>query len=83
MKAYELRYSKQAVKFLLKQPKNQQERLYRAIQKLPNEGDIKAMAGRSNIFRLRVGDYRVIYEVADKVKIIYILTVGNRGDAYK
>ena len=74
---------KPALKFLAKQPKPQQERLLRAIYKLPNEGDIKRMAGTDGLYRLRVGDYRVLYTVEDTRLIVYVLQIGNRGDVYK
>ena len=38
-----------------------QERLLRAINKLPNEGDIKHLTGYDNLYRLRVGGYRVLF----------------------
>jgi mRNA interferase RelE/StbE len=39
------------------------------------------LAGRSE-FRLRVGDYRVIYEFDRERNILYLVTVGNRRDVY-
>ena len=74
---------KPAMKFLTKQPKQQQERLLRAIYKLPDEGDIKAMAGYAGVYRLRVGDYRVLYTIENERLIIRVLQIGNRGDVYK
>ena len=74
---------KPALKFLAKQPKPQQERLLRAIYKLPNEGDIKRMAGTDGLYRLRVGDYRILYTVEDTRLVVCVLQIGNRGDIYK
>ena len=34
-------------------------------------------------YRLRVGDYRVIYEVNDTTRVIYVLRIRHRGDAYR
>lgn len=80
---YKIEIAKPAQKFIAKQPKSQQIRLLQAIQKLPLEGDIKKLAGRTNQYRLRVGDYRIIYEVHDDVLIVRVLNAGNRGDIYK
>ena len=44
-------------------------------------GDIKKLQGYSNLYRLRIGDYRVIYEVWDEG--IVIDAVLPRGEAYK
>ncbi len=80
---YKIEIDKRAVKFILKQPKPQRERLFRAISILPLSGDIKAMQGHPGYFRLRVGDYRVIYTVDNNVLIVRVIEVGNRGDIYK
>ena len=37
----------------------------------------------SNLFRLRVGDYRILYTIDEAVKIISIENIDNRGDIYK
>lgn len=80
---YRIEFEKKAVKFISKQPKLQKERLFKAIYKLPESGDIKAMRGENGFFRLRVGDYRVIYTVNDNILTVRIVAVGNRGDIYK
>lgn len=79
---YEIKIDKLALKFIRKQPKDQIERLLRAIYALPN-GDIKQMKGYVSRYRLRVGDYRIIYSVESNKLYIYVLAVGNRGDVYK
>lgn len=74
---------KPAQKFILKQPKNQQERLLNAICLLPEIGDVKAMQGHKNLYRLRVGSYRIIYTADNDILTVYVLEIGNRGDVYK
>ncbi len=54
-----------------------------AIYKLPEIGDIKPMAGYTNLYRLRMGAYRVIYTIENDILIVRVLTIGNRGDVYK
>ena len=80
---YRIEIDKRAVKFIAKQPKPQRERLLRAIYRLPFMGDIKTMQGYEGFYRLRVGDYRVIYTVNDDVLLVRVIEVGNRGDVYK
>ena len=80
---YKIEFDKRAIKFISKQPKPQRERLFKAISILPLSGDIKAMQGHPGYFRLRVGDYRVIYTVDNNVLIVRVIEVGNRGDIYK
>lgn len=80
---YRIVIEKPAMKFLQKQPQAQRERLLRAIQSLPDNGDIKPMSGHENLYRLRVGSYRVIYTIEGDLLIVRVLTIGNRGDVYK
>ena len=80
---YRIVIEKPAMKFLQKQPQAQRERLLRAIQGLPDNGDIKPMSGHENLYRLRVGSYRVIYTIEGDLIIVRVLTIGNRGDVYK
>lgn len=80
---YRIDFDKRAVKFIAKQPKPQRERIFKAIYKLPDIGDIKAMQGYQNTFRLRVGDYRILYTVDNDVLVIRVIEIGNRGDIYK
>lgn len=81
--SYKIVIEKPAMKFLQKQPPAQRERLLRAIQGLPDVGDIKPLSGHENLYRLRVGTYRVIYSIEGVLLIIRVLTIGNRGDVYK
>jgi mRNA interferase RelE/StbE len=83
MTVYRIELMKPARKFIERQPRRQQERLLRAIYKLPHEGDIKPLAGHENVYRLRVGDYRVIFSIHDEVLTVEVMTIGNRGDVYK
>ncbi|MCL2630760.1 MAG: type II toxin-antitoxin system RelE/ParE family toxin [Firmicutes bacterium] len=58
-------------------------RIKKSVAKLasePPEGDIKRMSGLSG-YRLRVGDYRILFSVENKT--IYIHEVGPRGQIYK
>jgi mRNA interferase RelE/StbE len=43
----------------------------------------KKLKGKANIWRLRFGDYRIIYLPPDKSGKITILSIANRADAYK
>ncbi len=43
----------------------------------------KKLKGATNSYRLRVGDYRILYNVEDKIKIITIYRVRHRKDVYR
>ncbi len=77
---FQIVYSKKAIKFLKKQDAQTKKRLVTAIGRLPLEGDIKKLQG-ANGYRLRVGDFRVLFDVNGI--IIDIIEIGNRGQIYK
>ena len=48
----------------------------------PRPVDVKKLKGR-DAWRIRVGDYRVIYEIHDRVLQIIVITAGHRGEIYR
>ena len=74
----DIRYSKQAEKFLKRQDVVTRKRIRNAIQELPSV-DVKKLQGR-NGYRLRVGDYRVIFDNVGNV--VYVERIHNRGQVY-
>ena len=48
----------------------------------PRPPDAKKMAGGENLWRIRVGDFRVLYQIRDPAKQIWIVRVGNRREVY-
>lgn len=83
---YEINIRKKAMKFIQKQEMKQQRRIITAIYKLPSEGDVKKMQGEDNLYRLRVGDYRVLFEMLPQNKTLILIDVtnaDNRGQVYK
>ncbi|MCH5138547.1 type II toxin-antitoxin system RelE/ParE family toxin [Clostridiaceae bacterium UIB06] len=79
---YNVKLTKKAEKYIKKQDKDTQKRLIKAIVELP-EGDIKKLKGMDELYRLRVGDFRVIFEKKDTELIIIVVDIGNRGQIYK
>ncbi len=56
--------------------------LARKIRLLPEENrNIKKLSGYRDIFRIRVGDYRIVYKKSPSQ--IYIILIGHRKDIYK
>ncbi|MFD4277315.1 type II toxin-antitoxin system RelE/ParE family toxin [Streptomyces cyaneofuscatus] len=47
------------------------------------DADIKKLTGPSGLYRLRVGSYRVAYQVEDGELIIVVVKVGDRRDVYR
>ncbi len=80
---YSIKLEKSAEKFIRKQPKNVQQKLYNAIKQLPDGKDIKKLKGFSNKYRLRVNDFRIIYDKYDDTYVIDVIDIDNRGQVYK
>ena len=76
----QIEYSREAIKHIKTLDKPAKQRIKLAIEKLPS-GDIKKLVGYENDYRLRVGDYRVLFSRNDD--IIIIKDILPRGEAYK
>ena len=80
---YKIEINKPSYKFILKQDKTQQTRILNALNRLPDSGDIKPLQGSNGMYRLRVGDYRILYTVDHDVLTVYFIEIGNRVQIYK
>ena len=80
---YKIIIKKKAKKFIDKLPKNERSRIAKAIEALPNGEDIKKLKGYSDLLRLRVGNYRIIYTVDHGELVVIVVDAGNRGQIYK
>jgi mRNA interferase RelE/StbE len=54
----------------------------RALAMDPRPSGCKKLSGRP-AWRIRIGDYRVIYEIHDQELVIVVVTLGNRKDVYR
>ncbi|MGN0605826.1 MAG: type II toxin-antitoxin system RelE/ParE family toxin [Oscillospiraceae bacterium] len=75
----EIKLSKSFQKSFKTLDKPTKQRVKNSIEKLPL-GDIKRLQGYSAMYRLRIGNYRVIFEMNND--IIYIKDILPRGQAY-
>ena len=83
--AYALSFSKQALKELTKINEPFYANLKQSITDLtenPRPMGYKKLKGRDG-FRIRVGNYRVIYSILDEELIVEIITIGHREDVYE
>ena len=86
---YKLLIEERAVEELKSLPPKIQERVKKKIRSVlkenpfpRGEGDIKRIQG-SKFWRLRIGDYRVFYDVDREENTVYILSVRHRSKAYR
>jgi mRNA interferase RelE/StbE len=69
------------LKALRRLGRRDQERISAAIGALP-KGDVKLLRGAERLWRLRVGEWRVIFDRLDTERVIDVLAVRPRGRAY-
>ena len=81
----DVQYSRKALKFINAADRITQQRIKEGVDgllEIPPKGDIKVMQGQPvGTYRLRVGKYRIVYEVISDT--LRILNIGSRGDIYK
>lgn len=83
---FRIDYKKAARKELKKLDQSARERIGAAIDALglePHPPGSRKTVGSEALFRIRVGDYRVIYEVQNEILTIFIIRIGHRKDIYR
>lgn len=53
------------------------------LAKNPRPKNAKKLINQKNLFRVRSGDYRIIYQIKDSVLLILVVKIGHRKDIYK
>ena len=83
---WELILTRQAEKVLHRLPRDLLRRMDRAILGLANDprppGCVK-LAGYDNLWRVRVGDWRIIYAIEAERLVIVVVDISPRGSAYR
>lgn len=86
MASYRIEYAKGVDKDLRSIPIKIANRIAKAIDKLALEPQPSAsvkLVGFESEYRIRVSDYRVIYQIHDSVLIVLVIEVGHRKDIYR
>lgn len=84
--AYTVKLSNRAKRDLATLSPELQTRIVTALRTLevkPRLPGMKKLRGEENAYRLRVGDYRIIYEVHDKVLLVLVVKIGHRRGVYR
>ena len=79
--AWEVRVDRDVVKQLQKIPQKDAKRILSMIAELatnPYAGDVRKMQGEEDVWRRRVGAYRIFYEVLSEKKAVYVYQVERR-----
>ena len=85
MNKYTINFKKSALKELQKLPNKEVIRITNFIASLsddPRPTGCKKLKGYEDLWRVRSGNYRVIYSIKDQILVVEILEIVNRRDAY-
>ncbi len=83
---YGIRYTESAARFLKSLPPKLQARIIGKINALaedPYPPGKRKLRGEEHAYRVRVGDYRVVYDVLEEAIVVLILRIGHRKDVYR
>ena len=83
---YSIEFKKSALKKLYKLPKNVSRKIAKEINTLavnPRPHGYKKLKVEENLHRIRSGNYRVVYEIKDKVLLVLVVSIGDRKDIYR
>lgn len=83
---YKIQIKPSAQKELAKVPQPQRGRIAKRIDRLaadPRPKDSKKLSTEQSLYRVRVGDYRVIYQIEDDKLLVLVVRIGSRGDVYR
>lgn len=84
--AYRIEVTPRARKDLKALPKRERQRVAEQIDALisdPRPTGCRKLKGREDFYRIRAGDYRVVYQIEDEVLLILIVRVGDRKEIYE
>lgn len=88
LEKYSVELTKSAAKEFKKLQKSIKEKVIEAIRFLSQNPytellNIKKLKGAESLYRIRIGDYRIVYEVSDHKLKILIIKIGHRKDVYQ
>jgi mRNA interferase RelE/StbE len=84
--SYTIKFSRRAERDFRDLPKSVQLKLVPKIDSLadePRPRGVKKLEGEEELYRIRVGDYRVIYQVQDKALIVLVIKIADRKEVYR
>jgi mRNA interferase RelE/StbE len=83
---YSLRFAESAARSLKKLPPPIRTRIAARIESLaanPYPSGVRKLAVEEHAYRIRVGDYRVVYDVLEEMIVVLILRIGHRKEVYR
>ena len=82
----EVRLARRAARALSALQRRKQQRIRAALDLLadnPRPPNCVAIKGEESVYRVRVGDHRIVYEVLDAVLLVHVVRIGHRREIYR
>jgi mRNA interferase RelE/StbE len=86
MGSYRVELTRSAEKDLRRIDRSRVPSIFTALEGLsrdPRPPGVKKLAGTEQTYRIRVGDYRIVYEVEDTVLLVLVIRIAHRKDVYR
>lgn len=86
MDSYRIEFAREATKDLRRIDRVWIPKIISAIEALtavPRPVGCKKLVGSEHTFRIRVGDYRVIYDIQDNTLVVLVVRIRHRRDVYR
>jgi mRNA interferase RelE/StbE len=83
---YSIEFTVRAERELAALQQTDQLRIAKRIDSLattPRPSGCKKLAGAQRLYRIRIGDFRVIYSIEDRKLLVLVIRIGNRRDIYR
>ena len=84
--AYRVVVGESAGRDIRRLPRDVQRRVVAKAEALaddPRPPGCRKLEGLENLYRVRAGDYRIVYQIEDTILLVLIVTIGNRRDVYE
>jgi len=84
--AYSVELAPAAKRQMRKLDRAIQERIIRRLEALgkdPRPPGVEKLEGVESTYRVRLGEYRIVYEIQDKILVVLVLKVGHRKEVYR
>jgi mRNA interferase RelE/StbE len=84
--AYAVELKPAAIRDLKKLSRGLQKRIAAKIDGLtddPRPRDVEKLSGKEPYYRLRIGDYRIVYEIKENILLVLVIRVSHRREVYR
>jgi len=86
MGSYKVELTRSAEKDLRRVDRSKLPSIYSELEKLssdPRPAGVRKLAGADRTYRVRLGDYRIVYEIEGEMLVVLVIRIAHRKDVYR